>query len=81
MVLGESGIVKVMEGAVPGFNDRINKIHSAIQGYINGVIEGQKLLLQHLASLQETSNANKEMNQKMSAAVSPAAVSPAAVAG
>ena len=65
MVIGESGIVKVMEGVVPGFNNRINKMQSAIQGYLNGVIEGQKLMTLHLASLQETSDGNKEMNQKM----------------
>ena len=54
MVIGESGIVKVMDGVVPGFNNRINNMQSAIQGYLNGVIEGQKLMTLHLASLQET---------------------------
>ena len=65
--LGETGFAKVLEGVIPSFNNRMNTMQSSLQGYLNGLVEGQKLFLEHLERLNRSSEENKEMNQKMAA--------------
>ena len=63
--IGETGFYKVLEGVIPSFNGRMNSMQSCLQGYLNGLIEGQKLFMEHLERLNRSSEENKEMNQKM----------------